>query len=87
MTIELMCFRAKIAHSHCFVLSKHYPGKRSNGQLEKSMLELNEHIEELKRIYGDFFYASQRTVLSRIKPFRFVPTINGKISTAQVKVK
>lgn len=72
---------AWVAISNCFVLSKEYPGvekKKSNMNFEKSLLELQTHIDRLKSLYGSFTYAPLQTPLSKVKPFKFVSVIDGK---------
>jgi hypothetical protein len=68
--------------NNCFVLSKEYPGaekKKSNINFEKSLFELQTHIDQLKKIYGHFTYAPLQTSISKTKPFKFVSVINGMI--------
>ena len=67
--------------SNCFILSKEYPGlekKKSNVNFEKSLTELQTHIDKLKTVYGNFNYAPVQTPLSKTKPFKFVSVIDGK---------
>jgi hypothetical protein len=71
-----------VAINSCFVLSKEYPGiekKKSSINFEKSLSELQTHIDRLKKLYGSFTYAPLQTPLSKTKPFKFVSTIDGKI--------
>ena len=73
--------RAWVSINNCFILSKEYPGvekKKSNTNFEKSLTELQTHIDRLKTLYGSFVYAPLQTPLSKTKPFKFVPTIDGK---------
>ena len=70
-----------MAINNCFVLSKEYPGaekKKSNTNFEKSLSELQAHIDRLKNLYGSFAYAPPQTPLSKVKPFKFVSVIDGK---------
>jgi hypothetical protein len=76
----LFCYRAWVSLNHCFVLSKEYPGvekKKSNINLEKSLAELQRHIDQLKKLYGHFTYAPPQTLINKTKPFRFVSIIDG----------
>jgi hypothetical protein len=73
-------YRAWISLNNCFVLSKEYPGtekKKSNINFEKSLSELQIHIDQLKKLYGHFTYAPLQTLLSKTKPFKFVSIIDG----------
>ena len=74
--IKNNCFdRASIPFSHCYVLSKEYPGsgkKKFSVNLQRSLDELQIHIDQLKKIYGQFMYAPPQTLLSKTKPFKFV---------------
>lgn len=75
-----MLFRAWVSINNCFVLSKEYPGsekKKSNMNFEKSLTELQAHIDRLKELYGSFSYAPLQTPLSKTKPFKFVSIIDG----------
>jgi hypothetical protein len=74
--------RAWVSINNCFILSKEYPGvekKKSNVNFEKSLTELQTHIDRLKTLYGSFNYAPSQTPLSKTKPFKFVSIIDGKI--------
>jgi hypothetical protein len=78
----LLFYRAWVAINSCFVLSKEYPGvekKKSNTNFEKSLTELQAHIDRLKKLYGSFTYAPLQTPLSKTKPFKFVSIIDGMI--------
>ena len=82
MIIIIICYfyRAWVSINNCFVLSKEYPGiekKKTNIHFEKSLTELQTHIDRLKAIYGSFTYAPPQTPLSKTKPFKFVSIING----------
>ncbi|CAF4459376.1 unnamed protein product [Rotaria socialis] len=75
--------RAWVSINNCFVLSKEYPGsekKKSNNNFERSLTELQAHIDRLKTFYGSFTYAPPQTPLSKTKPFKFVPIIDDSIS-------
>lgn len=79
---SLLAFRAWVPLNNCFVLSKEYPGvekKKSNLNFEKSLTELQTHIDRLKSLYGSFTYAPVQTSLSKTNPFKFVSIIDGKI--------
>ncbi|CAF3374615.1 unnamed protein product [Rotaria sp. Silwood1] len=81
--------RAWIPLRNCFVLSKEYPGsrkKKSNTNLEKSFTELQSHIDQLKKLYGHFTYAPPQTLLSKIKPFKFVSIIDDSILPSYMTV-
>lgn len=72
---------AWIPYRNCWVLSKDYPGgekKKSNIHFDRSLAELQDHIEQLRKLYGCFNYAPVQTLLSEIKPFKFVPVIDGR---------
>jgi len=72
--------RAWVSINNCFVLSKEYPGpekKKSNINFEKSLVQLQHHIDQLKNLYGHFTYAPPQTLLSKTKPFKFVSIIDG----------
>ena len=74
--------RAWVSINNCYILSKEYPGvekKKSNVNFEKSLTELQTHIDRLQTLYGHFTYAPPQTPLSKTKPFKFVSTIDGKI--------
>ncbi|CAF1055106.1 unnamed protein product [Rotaria sordida] len=74
--------RAWVSINNCFVLSKEYPGaekKKSNINFEKSLTELQTHIDRLKTLYGHFTYAPPQTPLSKTKPFKFVSIIDDSI--------
>jgi hypothetical protein len=76
--------RAWVHINNCFILSKEYPGaekKKSNTNFEKSLNELQTHIDRLKELYGQFTYAPAQTPLSKTKPFKFVSIIDGKIDS------
>jgi hypothetical protein len=78
----LFVYRAWVSISNCFILSKEYPGvekKKSNVNFEKSLTELQTHIDRLQALYGRFTYAPLQTPLSKTKPFKFVSIIDGKI--------
>ena len=49
-------------------------------------MELQIHIDQLKKLYGHFTYAPPQTLLNKIKPFKFVSIIDGKIIYLPVKV-
>ena len=73
-------YRAWVQINNCFILSKEYPGvekKKSNTNFEKSLTELQTHIDRLKALYGNFTYAPLQTPLSKTKPFKFVSIIDG----------
>ncbi len=53
--------------------------KKSNVNFEKSLTELQTHIDRLKTLHGSFTYAPLQTPLSKTKPFKFVPNIDGMI--------
>lgn len=77
----LVC-RAWVSINNCYVLSKEYPGtekKKSNINFERSLTELQTHIDRLKELYGGFNYAPTQTPLSKTKPFKFVSIIDGMI--------
>lgn len=81
LSIEYSFSRAWVPINNCFILSKEYPGvekKKSNVNFEKSLSELQMHIDHLKRLYGHFNYACPQTALSKTKPFKFVSIIDGK---------
>ncbi|CAF0957614.1 unnamed protein product [Adineta steineri] len=74
--------RAWVSINNCFILSKEYPGlekKKTNVNFEKSLTELQSHIDKLKTIYGHFNYAPLQTPLSKVKPFKFVSIIDDSI--------
>ncbi|CAF5123970.1 unnamed protein product [Rotaria magnacalcarata] len=59
--------RAWVSINNCFVLSKEYPGsekKKSNNNFERSLTELQAHIDRLKTLYGSFTYAPPQTPLT-----------------------
>jgi hypothetical protein len=73
-------FRAWVSISNCFLLSKEYPGiekKKNNANFEKSLSELQLHIDRLKSLYENFHYAPLQMPLSKTKPFKFVSIIDG----------
>jgi len=77
---RLFFFRAWVSINNCFILSKEYPGvekKKSNINFDKSLTELQTHIDRLKILYGSFTYAPPQTPLSKTKPFKFVSIIDG----------
>ncbi len=77
---RLFFFRAWVSINNCFILSKEYPGvekKKSNINFDKSLTELQTHIDRLKILYGSFTYAQPQTPLSKTKPFKFVSIIDG----------
>jgi hypothetical protein len=81
--------RARVSINHCFVLSKEYPGsekKKSNINFEKSLAELQIHIDQLKKLYGHFTYAPLQTLISKTKPFKFVSIIDGMFIPAQMMI-
>ncbi|CAF0912721.1 unnamed protein product [Adineta ricciae] len=74
--------RAWVPISNCFVLSKDYPGslrRKSDAKFDKSLSELETHVNRLKKLYGDFTYAPPQTLLSKTKPFKFVSIIDDSI--------
>jgi hypothetical protein len=71
---------AWVPYNNCFVLSKEYPGtekQKANRSFDDSLVELQIHINQLKKLYGSFTYASPQTLLSKTKPFKFVSIIDG----------
>ncbi|UJR10320.1 hypothetical protein I4U23_014526 [Adineta vaga] len=71
--------RAWIPINKCFVLSKDYPGsikKKLDVKFDKSLTELQLHVDRLKKLYGHFTYAPLQTTLSKTKPFKFVSIID-----------
>lgn len=85
----LFVYRAWVPISNCFILSKEYPGvekKKSTMNFEKSLSELQIHIDRLKSLYGSFAYAPLQTPLSKTKPFKFVPIIDDSILPNYVTV-
>ncbi|CAF0864506.1 unnamed protein product [Rotaria sordida] len=81
--------RAWIPLNNCFVLSKEYPGsekKKSNINFEKSLIELQIHIDQLKKLYGHFTYAPPQTLLNKTKPFKFVSIIDDSILPSYITV-
>ncbi|CAF2527477.1 unnamed protein product [Rotaria sp. Silwood2] len=79
--------RAWVSINNCYVLSKEYPGvekKKSNINFEKSLTELQTHIDRLKTLYGCFTYAPPQTPLSKTKPFKFVSIIDDSIPPTYV---
>ncbi len=78
--IRQFFYRAWVQINNCFILSKEYPGvekKKSNTNFEKSLTELQTHIDRLKTLYENFTYAPLQTPLSKTKPFKFVSIIDG----------
>ncbi|UJR35707.1 hypothetical protein I4U23_028457 [Adineta vaga] len=81
--------RAWVPINNCFILSKEYPGlekKKSNMNFEKSLTELQTHIDKLKAVYENFHYAPLQTPLSKTKPFKFVSIIDDSILPSYVTI-
>ncbi|CAF1654713.1 unnamed protein product [Adineta ricciae] len=81
--------RAWVPINNCFILSKEYPGlekKKSNMNFEKSLSELQTHIDKLKTVYGNFNYAPVQTPLSKTKPFKFVSVIDDSVPPVYVTI-
>ncbi|CAF3385877.1 unnamed protein product [Rotaria sp. Silwood1] len=80
--------RAWVSINNCFVLSKEYPGvekKKPNINFEKSLTELQTHIDQLKTLHGGFTYAPLQTPLNSIPPTYVAPTTNNNALRSSIK--
>lgn len=65
----------------CYWLSKEFPAivKNYQSNMQRSVLELELHIEKLKEKFGEFKYAEQLSLVDLEKPFVFLEKIPSNL--------